>query len=156
MSSRNVGLLIIAVSIAVLGVSIPAFVGRARAFNASREVPHLKKVVMTLRRFTAHGRNVEIIDVPEPTPIGGAALRLAYGDTVRLVPIKKPPARDAMDLLIYGEWLAMLRIIPVTPSGDPRPGATELDDRYILVVRQPPEGFDPESWGSVRRKEWIF
>lgn len=147
-------LLLTLLSAAILAAAVPSFISRARAFNASRETLHLKKVPMSARRFTAHGRDATLTDALSDS--GHAALQLTYGDQSRLLPVRPPPAKDVPDLLIYGEWLAMLRIIPVTPSGAPRPGATEADDRYLLIVRQPPEGFDPDSWGSVRRKEWTF
>jgi hypothetical protein len=157
---RRAGLILIAISTVALAAAIPAFVARARAFAAQRSTLHLRKIPMVERSFTAHGRPVSIVDDRLKGPAGedlGAAVRLTYGDhEPLLVPVHPPPGRDVPDLLIYGEWLAMLRLIPATPEGEPIPGATEADDRYLLVVRDTPEGFDPGSWGAVRRREWTF
>jgi hypothetical protein len=87
---------------------------------------------------------------------GQSAVRLDYAGTPTLIPVKRPPASNLPNLAAYDEWLKVLAVYEVVrdDSGERRrkPGS----ERLVIAVRRTPEGFDPESWGEVRRIDWVF
>lgn len=152
---RKIGLLLAAVSLAVFVVSVYFMSQRAAAFNRAADHPEYQMLPRTNREFDLYGREVSIQDAATET--GAAALRITYGDSERLIPVRPPPVRDAPDLGLYEEWVAVLETWRITrneETGDPN--RVPDSGRVILVNRRTPEGFDPETWGQVRRTDWTF
>ena len=87
---------------------------------------------------------------------GRATLKLEFGGHTRLIPVKAPAAKDLPTLAAYEEWVAVLAMNEVGLDAQHRSAAVPGTDRLLVVVRRTPEGFDPETWGSVRRTEWVF
>lgn len=89
----------------------------------------------------------------------GAFLKLEYGDRMIHIPVRSPAVENAPNLAIYDEWMKVMAIT-VLPSagedGDARPLNPDTDRRLLIVTRTTPPGYDPDSWGSVRRSEWVF
>ena len=84
-------------------------------------------------------------------------LRLDYAGRETMIPVKKPPAFDVPNLGMYEEWVKVLAVNRVergkeTGASTAVPGTEQL----LIVARRTPDGYDPESWGSVRRDDWIF
>jgi hypothetical protein len=154
-SGRALAWIITLGSLAAFGAAIVPMIARIRAFNAEAALVryHAEPIVsrdIRLGRFPA----LKLTD--DVTESGQAALRLEYGDTRRLIPVKKPPARDLPNLALYDEWAKVLAINEVTLDDQQRSVARPGTERLLLVVRRTPEGFDPDSWGEVRRIEWVF
>lgn len=66
-------------------------------------------------------------------------------------------------LLRYGSWMKivpMAELPPGTPGGkaelERRIEAGEIQPDLVVVTRRLPEGFDPRTWGTVRRSEWSY
>lgn len=129
---------------------------RIAAFNAATPPLRLHADPIIAREFKlARFPAVKLTDAL--TEDGGAALELEYAGKSQLIPVKAPPARDLPALIGYEEWFKPLAINevmtdPVTGSSVAKPGS----ERLLLVSRRTPEGFDAESWGSVRKVEWVF
>ncbi len=109
-------------------------------------------------------------------------VRLDYGDESVLIPVEKPPIEHAPDLSIYDEWFAVVAFVRMVPEGEgnektlvpeARRDAAHADDggaagaegvdevggegeRVVAMTRVPPPGYDPATWGAVKRSEWSF
>ncbi len=59
----------------------------------------------------------------------------------------------------FDDWL---RVVPMVTGArtqeEVRKGLADgsLNPRLLVAVRMPAEGYDPESWGLVRRKDWRY
>lgn len=153
--TRKLGLLLAAAALAVFVVSVYFMSRKAAAFNRAADHPEYEMIRRVDRQFELYGREVSIQDAS--TDSGQAALRITYGDAELLMPVRSPPVRDAPDLGLYGEWVAVLetwRIGRDAQTGDPH--RVPDSGRLVIVNRRTPEGFDPQTWGQVRRTDWTF
>lgn len=147
--------MIVAGSALAFAAAIVPMTQRIAAFNKSAHFARLHVEPQIAREFKLTGYPaVKLTDAV--TPDGRSALRLEYAGSERLIPVKAPPVRDLPVLAGYEEWFKVLAIngVITDPSGRsaPAPGT----DHLYMVARRTPEGFVPESWGSVRRVEWVF
>lgn len=130
---------------------------RIRDFNAKQHYPHFHAEELDSREPTFRGfLPVKLTDHPgegdQPFTV-----ELRYGDTPPVyIPVKKPAAFNLPGLGIYDEWLKVLTVNEVERGGGGVQHAKPGSERLLIVVRRTPEGFDPETWGSVRRTEWLF
>ena len=70
--------------------------------------------------------------------------------------LKRPPALNLPTLAGYDEWLKALAIYPVERDAEGQQRRVLGSERFIIVVRRTPVGYDPETWGEVRRIDWVF
>lgn len=149
------GWILAACSLAVLLVSVERMSKRVDEFHRHAEFARHHFELITVRSFRYADRVVELEDDTDGR--GRAAIRLTYGDETRLIPVREPPVRDLPELDGYESWLAVLAISDIER---PAPGAPSRvvvgTERVVIVTRSTPEGFDPETWGAVRRVEWTF
>lgn len=163
--SRSFAWTVVVVSTGVFAAAIPVMVSRIREFNAHANLKMHHAEVFTERTFQVQGYpRVTLKDEKHPTT-GKSALRLTYGDRDEHIEVKSPPA-ELSDLGGYEEWFKPLLVsevgrsegaVAVNSGGvasheKPAPGTEHL----LLVNRRTPAGFDPESWGAVRKIEWVF
>lgn len=155
MPGRRLALALTLVSLAVFIASVIPMASRVRAFNRTANFARLHAEVKSQREFklTAFPA-VKLTD--DFDDAGRAALRLNFGDAVRLIPVKPPPFRDMPNLAAYEEWAKVLAINQVRVDDDGRSAPAPGSERLLIVVRRTPDGFDPGSWGTVRRVEWLF
>lgn len=135
--------------------SLAPLTRRIAEFNKNASLARFHFEPKTDRHFKLAGfPEVHLTDAL--TDDGRSALKLDFGATTRLIPVKAPPIRDLPVLAAYDEWFKALAVNEVTTNASgasiPKPGSEKL----LLVARRTPDGFDPESWGSVRRSEWLF
>lgn len=156
---RSIAWLITLGSVAAFVAAMIPMIARMRAFNAEASLVRFHAEPIDSRAFQI-GRFPPVKLTDDQTESGQAALRLEYGDgpgrITRLIPVKKPPAKDLPTLALYDEWAKVLAINEVTLDDQQRSIARPGTERLFLVVRRTPEGFDPDSWGEVRRIEWVF
>lgn len=154
--TRIIGLTITALAGVVFVIAVAAMGRRAAAYNERADFDRYRIEPNTSRTFEIHGRPVSLTDATDDA--GNAALRIRYGDTELLAPVKDPPGPGIPDLGAYAEWVAMLAIRPALKSGEPvlDERGNQPAPRFVLVTRTTPPGFDPQSWGSVRRADWRF
>jgi hypothetical protein len=140
MSPRTLGWLLFGVCTLLVIASAAEMTRRIACFNRDAKLPSFKFGVSTARHFKLFGRDVSLTDVTEE---GASYLRLTWGDRSELIRVNTPPVKDLPDLGGgYGEWVKFLEV--------------NDGERYVLVSRLTPEGFDPGSWGQVRRSDWTF
>lgn len=154
--TRTIGLAITALAGALFLLAVAAMGHKAAAYNREADFDRFRIDPSRARQVEVHGRLVTITDATDEA--GDAALRVRYGSIETLVPVKAPPALDLPDLGGYAEWAALLAIRPAQKTGEPvlDEHGNQLPPRFVLVTRNTPPGFDPDSWGSVRRADWRF
>lgn len=161
MSPRKVALLIFLVSTAVFGLAVWKMMWRIVEFNRKANFVRFHAEPIIARDFRLEGwprgtltDHTETIDGVERN-----FLELDFGGKKTLIPAKDPPAKDVPNLSVYDEWVKVLGFNeverdPNDPEGKSRdvPGSARL----WIVTRNTPPGYDEETWGSVRRAEWLF
>jgi hypothetical protein len=87
---------------------------------------------------------------------GLAQLRIEYGELEKVARVVEPPATGVPELGVYTDWLKVLEIHEVVRGPEGSLMDKEGSGRIVLIARVPPMGYDPETWGSVRRADWTF
>lgn len=151
------GLILASCSAVLLVLAILMFVIRARAFHREQDRP-----MYVVERFVQ--RTIDNLEDYPPLTLtdvtddaGNAYLRADFGPRIELIPVQTPPVAGTPTLELYDEWAKLLWINEV--SRDPatrQQHAIPGTGRLVLVVRRPPIGYDPQTWGRVRRSENIF
>lgn len=144
-----------------------AMAGRIKDFNRTRHFAQYHAEPITARQVNLVGfPRLTIADAPsspdQPARSGESFFKVSYGgdgDTpaaVKYVPVRRPAGFDIPTLGIYDEWAKLLAVNEVARNAEGDPVAKPGTERLLLVVRRTPEGYDPATWGSVRRTEWVF
>lgn len=110
------------------------------------------------REFIFADRAVTVTDEQMPT---GEGVVVRYGDEVLRLQATIDPLSDQLPNLVrHKHWMQVLRFAEhgrtTTREADERVRRGEVPDRLVIVVRNPPRGADPDSWGQVWRKLWTF
>ena len=153
-SRRNAWLLTLGAA-ALFASSIVPMARRITFYNAHANIPiyHAEPIVSRTLRVEGFP-DATLTDVPADGPLG--AIRLDIAGKSTLIPVKRPAALNMPNLAGYDEWLKVLAVYPVVRDerGDQR--RTPGSERLVIVVRRTPEGFNPDTWGEVRRIDWVF
>ncbi len=151
----SIGLLVLLSSAGVVIFSTLRMAQRVEGFNEA-EVSTIWHAQRTrLRQFTFRDREVRLTDAP-PAENGDARLQLSYGDQSLALKVHAPIVPGMKDLKVYDEHVAALAIAAN------RDGAIQVDPfsdegwRMFIVSRQTAPGWDEETWGNVRVKDWVF
>lgn len=130
---------------------------RIGEFNRSAHFRRLHAEIRQERDFQLKGfprvRLTDAFDAPSAETTG---LRLEFADTTRIIPVRKPPVLNLPTLAGYEEWAKVLAINEVEINPDGRSAGKLGSERLLIVVRRTPEGVNPETWGTVRRDDWLF
>lgn len=113
---------------------------------------------VTLQTFTFADRTVTLEDdltIPEQPFVivkyGDDALRLRV--TIPGNPVLPPEVRHA-------DWMRVMRFIPAAgmtvDEAKRKIDTGEIPDRLVIVTRTPRAGVDPQTWGSVWKRDWEF
>jgi hypothetical protein len=155
--SRRVGLIISVISAALLAVSVVSMTRRVKEFNLRADFPDFHYKNVTTRELEAWGRPVHITDAAlDHAPHGVAAIKIDYAGQSLVTPIAAPPAPDLPKLSGYAEWLCVLDIKEYPPHTVVEATTPPVGQRVVIVKRNSPQGYDPSTWGSVRRADWTF
>lgn len=140
---------------------------RIAAFNKASHFRHFHTEPVLRRQFQVEGfPPVRLEDAEDES--GRFVLRLTYGHpadqappgapppAVVDIPVNRPPATGLPDLGVFEEWLRVLAINEVLRDEQGQQSVKPDSEKIMIVVRRTPAGFDPGSWGSVRRTEWLF
>lgn len=152
--SRTIPWLITLGALAAFVVAIIPMTQRIRAFNAAAGLKRFHAEPIVSREFQV-GKYPKVTLTDDQAESGQAALKLEYAGKSRLIPVKKPPAH-LPTLALYDEWVKVLAINEVGLDKDGASSAIPGTEHLYIAVRRTPEGYDPESWGGVRRIEWVF
>jgi len=148
---------------ALFCASIVPMARRIAEYNAHANIPTFHTEPLAGRTLRVDGFPIATLtDVAaERGTVGGGGggagtIRLEYNGKETLIPVKRPPALDLPTLAGYDEWLKPLAIYPVVRNERGEQTRVPGSERFVIVIRQTPEGYDPETWGTVRRDEWLF
>ncbi len=156
------------IAVVVTLLSAAAFIGalypltkRIQEFNLLAGLHNFHAEILNTRRYQiGEFPEFTLTDVPTDPASPRAAyesfLRLDYAGNQTLLRVKKPPVFDMETLALYDEWAKVLAINDVGRDDAGRQQAIPGTERLLIVTRLTPDGFDPESWGSVRRDDWVF
>lgn len=146
------GLLIAASLVGVIGGTY--FMARRVDHYNTTQLPARWHVQESLsREFEFKGRKVSVSD--DQTAAGHPALRLRYGDQEVVIPTHRPPVANLPDLGGYKEWFAVLAFCPIVDGQFNVNWFSGEGVKLVAIVRDT-AGFDEDTWGSVRIKDWLF
>jgi len=157
--SRTIGILLVVVSFALLVPSIYTIAKRLEG----RLVPlvwFLDPILSAEFAFRGENFRVRETDITDDDGEEHPAVVVSFRGRETVIPVEKRDER-LPDLLKYENWM---EVLPMAEGGTAR-NADEIDaglksgkiiPRLIVATRQTPEGYDPGSWGLVRRKDWRY
>lgn len=152
-SPKTIGLLIAAVCSAVALGSGYAMARRVGNYNL-RNPPQLFDCrQIEDRDFAFAGRPVRLEDAADEH--GRSAVRLTYGDRSVTFAVHPPVIKNFGDLGPYADWLAVVELSPLE-LGRIVTDEHGVAPRRLAVINRNTAGFDPDTWGSVRVKDWLF
>lgn len=151
--SNKLGWCLAAVFAAVVLYSVYRMSFKVDAYNKQSRFAHFRFQVMGSREFRAFGMPVTITDEAEGKL---SFLRIRFGPTDRRVPVKTPPVMNIPSMGIYDEWAKVLEVHEVGRDEDGENIDKQGSGRVVLVCRRTPDGYDPETWGTVFRDSWTF
>lgn len=159
--ARRIALIVTLVSAAAFLGALYPMVTRIQEFNLHAGLHNFHAEILNTRQYQLGSfPEFKLTDVPaEPgTPRAEfeSHLRLEYGGEEKLILVKKPPVFNMETLALYDEWVKVLAINEVGRDADGNTQPVPGTERLLIVTRRTPDGFDPESWGSVRRDDWVF
>lgn len=158
--NRTVRMGVTVLTLSSLGAVVATYfmAGRVAAFNATLPDQFLFKAESS-RAFGAFGHSVKIEDSTTTDVATGtqhAALTVQYGDSTVSIPVIAPKVTGFKDLTAYEESVRVLSFAPIKDGkADIKPFSDE-NWRAVIVVRHTAEGWDEETWGGVRVKDWTF
>ncbi len=151
---RAIAWLLTLASAGVFGASILPMMRRIEDYNKSAGFLNLHAEPIGARKLSVEGFPPATL-TDDAMPNGSSAIRLEYGGTSTLIPVRKPAA-NLPNLSAYDEWLKALAIYEVVRDAKGEQYRKAGSERLMIVVRRTPEGFDPDAMGEVRRIEWVF
>ena len=155
LSSRATMWAIVLAAGAIFAASAWALAGRIVEFNRTSHLVRYHAEILDRRAFQI-GSYPEALLADAADAAGNPVLRLDYAGKTTLIPVKKPSLPNLPTLAAYEEWAKVLALNEVELDASGHSAAKPGTERLLIVVRRTPEGFDPETWGSVRRVEWVF
>lgn len=153
--SRAIAIGITLVSGAAFAATLKPMLDRIQDFNTHANFLHVHVEPIGSRTIGVQGfPEGRLTD--DFMPDGQAAVKLEYVGQTLLIPVKTPPARDLPNLAAYEEWMKVLAMYEVGRDDQNRQVRLLNSERVMIVVRRTPAGFNPDTWGQVRRIDWVF
>lgn len=155
---RKIALMLVVASAATMLVSVIAMARRVVAYYGRTD--HTLFVFQPVgdRRFTFAGRDVEVTDEGE----GEATTVVArYGErALRLPATMEPQSAQVPGLGRHEEWMRVLRFAERGRLSSEdlarRIEAGEIQDRLVIVVRDPRRWADGRPYGQGQARDWLF
>ncbi|MDP1662592.1 MAG: hypothetical protein Q8L55_11825 [Phycisphaerales bacterium] len=154
----RMGVAVLAVSLLGAGVGTWFMAGRVAAFNATLPEQFLFKAEST-RSINAFGRPITLEDTTVPGTDGHepqAAVRVTYGDSTVTIPVIAPKVKGFKDLSTYEESFRVLSFAPIKDGKAEIKPFSDDNWRAIVIARETRPGFDQNTWGEVRIKDWTW
>ncbi|MBS0196358.1 MAG: hypothetical protein JSR77_06335 [Planctomycetes bacterium] len=141
-----------------LGVSAWAMAGKVVSFHESskREVYVFDR--LNSRSFEYAGKKVVFED--DRRDQANQVLNVTYGEETLKLHVSVPGNAKLPDLEPHADWMRVMRF--ALRSGRTMDefkrdlGTSALPDRLAIVTRTPRPGTDPQTWGEVWMKDWMF
>lgn len=157
--ARRVAMVVALASAAGVIAGSWTMASRVAAFNrsATKELFIFKRVDQ--RQFSYAGREVSIKDITDSH--GNSAVRIRYGEDELELRATIPPGDAALPGLVrHADWLTVLRFAPRRGVSfeelERRIASGEVQDRLVVVVREPQPGADPGTFGRAVESDWTF
>jgi hypothetical protein len=158
LTQRRAAGAVLVISLGVFLLSAGAMAARIHRFN--REQLGAKPVFAPIMdpAFSFADRPVSFVtDDSGAVPV----VTLAYGSSTLALPQTIPGGVEALpDLRRHEDWLRVFRFALTKGQSVDEVGASirdgSIQDRLAVVVRIPPGGVDPDTWGQVWAKRWRF
>ncbi len=158
-TSTKIGLALTVVCSVALLFSVYVMAGRVAAYYRANPASQWHFENQINRSFTAYGRTVKVEDLP-PDPVREAAgvgqVRVTYGEQTLRLNVNKPVVPSFDDLTVYAENLAVLMYSPIEAGQLRMDEAGVAQARWVIINRRSAPGYSPETWGSVRVRDWLF
>lgn len=122
--------------------------------------PSAQRQDVSIAYLTADQANETLPEDAQPiqTPI----LRVNFRGSSTDFPVLEAPTDVTIKLpglLAFRDWFKVLPMITGATSAEDaeaRIQSGEINTRLVLVARYLPEGYERDSWGTVRRQDWIY
>lgn len=149
----RLGLPITLIAAAAMGVCVFLMAQRVRAFYDAQPAAQWHFQQSQSRTFTFKGRTVDLQDARMAD--GSPALRLRYGDVEQLIPTGAPLIENLPELDGYRERVAVVSFAPMD-RGDIKVDWFTGQGVRLAIVSRSTAGYDQDTWGAVRVKDWWF
>lgn len=153
MTLRAKGITLLLISLAGVGVALPAMIARSRDYNQTLPTRfHFQR--QFARDFTFRGSPVSLKDSTDAE--GRSQLTLTYGSATESFRVSRPVVQNFKDLSAFEERVTVLAFTPIEKGKVNADPYSDLDWRSVVVSRQTADGWDEETWGEVRVRDWVF
>ena len=155
-SSRKKAWIIAAISLTVLVGASLLMTRRVARFHEEHPRHVYAFQPIDMREFKFGGKPVILTD--DQSDAAHPKLVVTYADDSLTLDAVNRSRWDLPDLKSHEDWLKILRFAP-------RSGMTTAEftqnlekgtDRLVIVTRKQVEGVNPETWGKVWKKNWVF
>lgn len=142
-------------AVATLSVAAPEMVSRLRERRDQSPLVRWATKPVADEAFSYRGDPVRVATTLGDS--GGSVDVVWRGHTERL-PITGRDDPRLPGLLRHNDWLRVLEIVQVRGLQTPESALASGDSesRLVVVARAPAPGYDPDTWGQVREKEWSY
>lgn len=155
---RKIALLLVVASAATMLVSVIAMARRISTYYARTDHTLFVFRPVEDRRFTFAGRPVELVDEGEGETTTVVA---RFGERELRVPATMAPQSPQVPgLARHEEWMRVLRFAERGRLSSEellrRIEAGEVQDRLVIVVRDPRKWADGRPYGQGQARDWLF
>lgn len=160
---RPLPLILGLLAIALVVVCVDVMANRIADYNKTQGRTTYLQFEVNQRTLTCAGREVTIEDLPPESAADNGSVLVTYGDESIKVPVSIPPSKYADNfpgLERHQDWFKLVRFAKLTGRDYNELMQAIIDgqepDRLVLVTKSIRPGVNPETWGKVWRKDWIF
>ena len=156
-AQRNTGLLTLIVAAAALALALVEMTSRIDGAVADDEnSPRWATRRIADQSFAYRGAPVTL--TPAHNADAAPIVSVRWGDAEAALPVTGREDPRLPQLLRHDDWLRVFEVRAVTDRPDPAASETAPDDhrKLVAVARAPAPGYDPETWGRVRQKDWTY
>jgi hypothetical protein len=156
--TRSIGFSLLGLSIAAFLISGYFMAQRIDAYYQAQPPNqfHFEQSVAKQTPFAGRVITVEETTINDDPAKPVPALKLSWGNETRIIRTHKPPVEGFRDLSPYDQWAAVLLFCPLERGELTADWKTGKGVRAAVVSRRTAEGFDEDSWGAVKVKEFLF
>ncbi len=160
---RTLPFVLALLSLAFVIVAVVVMANRIVNYNKAQGRTTYVQFEVNDRDFLYAGRPVSIQDLPPKGNADLGSIQVTFGDQSITLPVTIPP-NDFADrfpgLERHSDWMRLVRFAELTGRDYEELmqalDAGSEDDRLVMVTKSIRPGVNPETWGKVWRKDWIF
>lgn len=160
---RTIPLALALLSVALMLGAVVLMALRIVDYNKTQGRATFVQYEVTDNQFSYNDLPVSVEDLPADAAAEHGSVRITFGDEVLLLPVTIPPnefADNFPGLERHADWMRLVRFAELTGRDYDQLmqaiGEGEEEDRLVLVTKSIRPGVNPETWGKVWRKDWMF